>query len=46
MIAAFAARANGNWYEILPCPSAKALADMRQAQRKDEAESALEQQKR
>ncbi len=38
MIAAFGALDNGVWYEVLPCPSPKALNEMRQAQRKDEAE--------
>jgi len=38
MIVAFAALDNGVWYEVLPCPSPKALDQMRQAQRKDEAE--------
>jgi hypothetical protein len=38
MIAAFAALENGVWYEVLPCPSHKALDEMRQAQARDEAE--------
>lgn len=38
MIVAFAALDNGTWFELLPCPSGKALEEMRQAQRKDEAE--------
>jgi hypothetical protein len=38
MIAAFGALDNGVWYEVLPCPSSKALNEMRQAQAKDEAE--------
>ena len=38
MIVAFAALDNGTWYEVLPCPSKKALDEMRQAQAKDEAE--------
>jgi hypothetical protein len=38
MIVAFGALDNGVWYEVLPCPSKKALAEMRQAQAKDEAE--------
>ena len=33
MIVAFAALYNGAWYEVLPCPSAKALDDMKQAKR-------------
>jgi hypothetical protein len=39
MIAAFAVLDNGAWYEVLPCPSAKALDDMKQIQRRNEAES-------
>ncbi len=38
MIAAFAALDNGTWYEVLPCPSPKALDEMRAAQARDEAE--------
>lgn len=38
MIVAFAALDNGVWYEVLPCPSKKALDTMRQAQARDEAE--------
>jgi hypothetical protein len=38
MIVAFAGLDNGVWYEVLPCPSKKALDEMRQAQAKDEAE--------
>jgi len=38
MIVAFAALDNGTWYEVLPCPSGKALDEMRLAQRRDEAE--------
>ena len=38
MIVAFAALDNGVWYEVLPCPSKKALDEMRQAQAKDQAE--------
>jgi hypothetical protein len=29
-IGAFAALENGSWYEVLPCPSAKAIADLKQ----------------
>ena len=38
MIAAFAALDNGVWYEVLPCPSKKALDTMRLAQARDEEE--------
>lgn len=38
MIVAFAALDNANWYEVLPCPSGKALEQMRQAQARDAAE--------
>jgi hypothetical protein len=38
MIVAFAALDDGNWYEMLPCPSGKALDEMRQAQKRDEAQ--------
>lgn len=38
MIVAFAALDNGIWYEVLPCPSKKALETMRLAQARDEAE--------
>src|SRR5215208_2340207 len=38
MIVAFAALDNGVWYEVLPCPNGKAVDDMRQAKRRDEAE--------
>jgi hypothetical protein len=39
-IMAFGALDNGVWYEVLPCPSAKALGDMRVTQQKNEAEAA------
>ena len=38
MIVAFAALDNGVWYEVLPCPSKQALAEMRAAQARDDAE--------
>lgn len=38
MIVAFAALDNDVWYEVLPCPSRKALEAIRQAQARDEAE--------
>jgi hypothetical protein len=38
MIVAFAALDNASWYEVLPCPSGKALEQMRQAQARDAAE--------
>lgn len=38
-VIAFAVRENGIWYEVLPCPSAKSLELMREAQRRDAAES-------
>ena len=38
MIVAFAALDNATWYEVLPCPSGKALDQMRQAQARDAAE--------
>jgi hypothetical protein len=38
MIVAFSALDNGTWYEVLPCPSGKALEQMRRAQKRDEAE--------
>jgi hypothetical protein len=38
MIVAFSAVDDGTWYEVLPCPSGKALEQMRQAQKRDEAE--------
>ncbi len=39
-IMAFGALDKGVWYEVLPCPSAKALDDMRVTQQKNEAETA------
>lgn len=39
-IMAFGALDKGAWYEVLPCPSAKALGDMRVSQQKDAAETA------
>jgi hypothetical protein len=38
MIVAFAALDKRTWYEVLPCPSGMALDEMREAQRKDQAE--------
>jgi hypothetical protein len=39
MIVVFGAFDNGAWYEVLPCPSPKALDDMRQAKARDAAET-------
>jgi len=39
-IMAFGALDKGAWYEVLPCPSAKALEGMRVTQQKNEAEEA------
>lgn len=38
-ISALVVRENGLWYEVLPCPSAKSLVMMREAQRKDAEEN-------
>jgi hypothetical protein len=39
-IMAFGALDKGAWYEVLPCPSAKALGEMRVTQQKNDAEKA------
>jgi hypothetical protein len=38
MIVVFSAANNGAWYEVLPCPTGKALVEMRQAKARDEAQ--------
>ena len=38
-ISAFVVRENGIWYEVLPCPSAKSLVMMREANRRDAEEN-------
>ncbi|HEU4747942.1 MAG TPA: hypothetical protein VFS56_05530 [Gemmatimonadaceae bacterium] len=38
-VSAFVVRENGIWYEVLPCPSAKSLSTMREAQRRDAEEN-------
>ena len=38
-VLALVVRENGLWYEVLPCPSAKSLVTMREAQRKDAEEN-------
>jgi hypothetical protein len=39
-ISAFGVLDKGAWYEVLPCPTAKVLADMRVRQQKNDAEAA------
>ena len=38
-VSAFVVRENGIWYEVIPCPSARSLVAMREAQRKDAEEN-------
>lgn len=38
-VSASVVRENGIWYEVIPCPSAKSLVMMREAQRKDAEEN-------
>lgn len=38
-VSALVVRENGIWYEVIPCPSAKSLVMMREAQRKDAEEN-------
>ena len=38
-VSALVVRENGIWYEVVPCPSAKSLVMMREAQRKDAEEN-------
>jgi hypothetical protein len=38
-VSAFVVRENGLWYEVLPCPSARSLGMMREAQRRDAEEN-------
>jgi hypothetical protein len=39
-IIAFSILEGGHWYEVLPCPTAKALANMRENKKKEEVENA------
>jgi hypothetical protein len=39
-IMAFSIFESGHWYEVLPCPTAKVLADMKENKKKDEIENA------